>query len=319
MFSIIREDFFGIEKIKILDTITGAYVAILPEWGANINELVLWNENTLHSVVTGDISFESLNGTSGNFYRGAKLSPFPNRVEHGKYSFQDHIHELDKNDGAHALHGLIWNLPFRVIHEEASASDFAEIELMYDYISNYTGYPFTYSLSILYRLESTQLFCYTTIHNTGNTVLPIGDGWHPYFSMNGKVDSLKLKLPACNQLEMDQCIPTGEYVVADFLQNTFLLKDQILDHCFELAVAEGIVETELIAVDSDLKIVVWQEVGDKGYNFLQIYIPPDRMSIAIEPMTCAPDAFNNRKGLIELNPDEHVSFTFGIQLKSLSL
>jgi aldose 1-epimerase len=268
MFSIIREDFFGIEKIKIIDSTTGAYVAILPEWGANVNELVLQNKGALHSIVAGDASLESLHGTPGNFYRGAKLSPFPNRVEHGKYSFQDHVHELDRNDGIHALHGLVWDLPFRVIHEE-SASDFAEVELTYDYISNYMGYPFTYSISILYRLESSQLFCYTTIHNTGNTVLPIGDGWHPYFSVNDKVDSLKLKLPACNQLEMGLGIPTGKYVVADFLQDAFLLQDQILDHCFELIAAEGIVVTELIAVDADLKLIVWQEVGDKGYNFFK--------------------------------------------------
>lgn len=316
MFSIIREDFFGVEKVKLLNTMTGEYVAILPAWGSNLNELVLMNEGALHSIIAGDTTVESLNGNLVNFYKGAKLSPFPNRIAAGEYIFQDHLYTLDRNDGEHALHGFVWNLPFRIIHEEFT-TDFAELELAYDYISNYSGYPFTYSISILYRLESFQLSCYTTIQNTGNTTLPIGDGWHPYFSIHKKIDSLLLKLPACKQLEMDASIPTGNYIESDFYQTEIVLKNRILDHSFELSAVEGIVETELIDTSNKRKIVVWQECGNKGYGFLQIYTPPDRMSIAIEPMSCAPDAFNNKKGLIELEPNEHVHFSFGIQFKSL--
>ena len=316
MFSIIREGFFGLEKIKLFNTLTGEYVALLPAWGGNLNELVLLNSGSLYSIIAGDTSVESLSGNPINFYRGAKLSPFPNRIEVGKYTFQDQLYTLNRNDGIHALHGLLWNLPFRIIHEE-SATNFAEMELVYDYTSNYEGYPFKYSISILYRLEVSQLSCYTIIQNTGNTRLPIGDGWHPYFSMNIKVDALTLKLPACKQLEIDACIPTGDYKQSDFFQGEILLKNLILDHCFELSDTDTIVETELIDRDKGQKIVLWQECGNKGYAYLQIYTPPDRMSIAIEPMSCAPNAFNNKKGLIELEPDEHVHLSFGIQLKLL--
>lgn len=316
MFNIIRENFFGVEKVKLLNTITGEYVAILPDWGGNLNELVLLNGGVLHSVIAGDTTIEGLNGSIANFYKGAKLSPFPNRIASGKYTFQEHVHTLNRNDGEHALHGLVWSLPFRIVHEEV-ALNFAEVELTYDYISNFTGYPFTYSISILYRLESSGLSCYTTIQNSGNTVLPIGDGWHPYFSIHKKIDSLLLKLPAVKLLEMDACIPTGKYMQSDFYQGEIVLKNLILDHCFELSAADGIVETELIDTGNNRKIVLWQECGNKGYAFLQIYTPPDRMSIAIEPMSCAPDAFNNKKGLIELEPDEHVHFSFGIQFKQL--
>jgi Galactose mutarotase and related enzymes len=316
MFSIIREDFFGAEKVKLLNAITGEYVAILPDWGGNLNELVLLNDGILHSIIAGDASIESLTGSPINFYKGAKLSPFPNRIAMGKYTFQEHLHTLDRNDGEHALHGLLWNLPFKIIHEESTA-DFAEVELSYNYDAKYSGYPFIYSISIFYRLESSQLSCYTTIQNSGNTAMPIGDGWHPYFSIHKKIDSLVLKLPVCRQLEMDAGIPTGNYIQSDFYQGEIVLKNRILDHSFELSATEGIVETELIDEVNKRKIVVWQECGDKGYGFLQIYTPPDRMSIAIEPMSCAPDAFNNKKGLIKLEPDEHVHFSFGIQFKSI--
>jgi aldose 1-epimerase len=313
MFSIIREDFFGVEKIKLLDSITGEYVSILPAWGGNLNELVLLNKGVLHSIIAGDTSVDSLKGDPINFYRGAKLSPFPNRIAGGAYTFQDQVHTLDANDGMHALHGLLWDCPFRIAHEETTA-DFAAIELAYDYISNYTGYPFTYSISIAYRLEASRFSCSTTIHNTGNETLPVGDGWHPYFHVSN-MDTLKLKLPACKQLEMNACITTGNYIESDFFTGEVLLKDLELDHCFELSATDGIVETELIDVDRDLKIGVWQQCGGNRYTFLQLYTPPDRMSIAIEPMSCAPNAFNTKKGLIELESGQEVRFTFGIQVR----
>lgn len=34
-----------------------------------------------------------------------------------------------------------------------------------------------------------------------------------------------------------------------------------------------------------------------GYPYVKNYIPPTCNSIAIEPMTCIPDAFNNQTGL----------------------
>jgi aldose 1-epimerase len=51
------------------------------------------------------------------------------------------------------------------------------------------------------------------------------------------------------------------------------------------------------------------------YNFLQVYTPPHRNTIAIEPMTCLADAFNNKKGLIILKPSETASFSFGVKLE----
>lgn len=315
MFSIIREDFFGKEKIKLFDSVKGEYVSILPAWGGNLNELILSNNGMLHSVIAGDTSIEGLNGRPANFYRGAKLSPFPNRIAAGSYAFRNQVYTLHANDGPHALHGLLWNCAFRVVHEEA-ASDFAAVELAYDYISNYSGYPFSYSISIVYRLEASRFSCSTTIHNRGNATLPIGDGWHPYVHVNN-MDTLKLKLPEHKQLEMHACIPTGNYVTSDFFFGDVLLKDLELDNCFELLATDGIVETELIDEDRDLIISVWQQCGNKGYRFVQLYTPSDRGSIAIEPMTCAPNAFNNKNGLIELEPDEQARFTFGIRLQQV--
>jgi len=56
-------------------------------------------------------------------------------------------------------------------------------------------------------------------------------------------------------------------------------------------------------------------MGYREYNYLQVFIPPDRMSIAIEPMTCNANAFNNKDGLITLSPGEVLTTVCGIELK----
>ena len=59
---------------------------------------------------------------------------------------------------------------------------------------------------------------------------------------------------------------------------------------------------------------MWQETGTNKYNFLQVYIPPSREMIALEPMTSNIDAFNNKDHLIILEPGKKWSASFGFYL-----
>ena len=42
----------------------------------------------------------------------------------------------------------------------------------------------------------------------------------------------------------------------------------------------------------------------KHFPFFQVFTPPHRESIALEPMTCNVDAFNNGQGLVSLAADK---------------
>ena len=42
----------------------------------------------------------------------------------------------------------------------------------------------------------------------------------------------------------------------------------------------------------------------KQFPYFQVFTPPHRESVALEPMSCNVDAFNNRQGLIALEPDK---------------
>ena len=72
----------------------------------------------------------------------------------------------------------------------------------------------------------------------------------------------------------------------------------------------------MVLRDAALKLQV-EIMPDKSYPFLQVYIPDDRQSIALENLSAAPDCFNNGIGLQTLNPGEEISFYTTYRLVSL--
>ncbi|HTB07589.1 MAG TPA: aldose 1-epimerase [Bacteroidia bacterium] len=317
MFTREIEDFFGREKIRLINKSSGEYVSIIPAFGGNLNELALSAKGHTYNIIDGDKELGTLYGSSTNFYRGAKLSPFPNRVNNGKYEFAGNEYHLEKNAPPHALHGLCWNLPF-ALQESTVKNNSVQVILQADYKALNIGFPFSYHIEIEYTLEDGKFKCLTRIVNTSEYSIPIADGWHPYFTTGSKINTLKLQLPLCRQVELDKTlIPTGKYLPNQEFETPTILNDMMLDHCFELDKNQDIAQTRLIDKSNGISILIWQKVGDRGYNFIQLYTPPDRNSIAIEPMTCSPDAFNNKNGLIVLSPGESVEFTFGVSLEVL--
>jgi len=110
-------------------------------------------------------------------------------------------------------------------------------------------------------------------------------------------------------------IPTGKILAFEKFCELTKISSTELDTGFKIDAAEISMETELFDPEAFVKIKVYQEIGEKKYNFLQVYIPPTRDSIAIEPMTCNIDAFNNRDGLIVLEPGEIFEASYGVRLE----
>jgi aldose 1-epimerase len=79
---------------------------------------------------------------------------------------------------------------------------------------------------------------------------------------------------------------------------------------------DGLVRIHLEAPGGDPRVTLWME---PVYPFLMVFTPdaiPEvarrRRSIAIEPMTCAPNAFRSGEGLIVLPPGQSWSGRWGI-------
>ena len=314
MYTLTSEKIFGKDKLKLSNPASGEYLSIIPSLGGNLHELVLLKNGTLHSIIDGDINEDGVAGKITNHYKGSKLSPFPNRIANGEYDFNGLTYKLELNSPPNAIHGLCWKMPF-TLKSELMQADSASVVLEAEYKARHTGYPFSYRIEMEYILTENDLKCITRVTNTSIYIFPIGDGWHPYFTTGSKVDTLQLQLPEHKHMELDKLLPTGKYLSDKLFTTLTPIKDSKLDDCFELNETDQIVETRLVDKQKNISIVVWQQTGEPGYNFIQVYTPADRNSIAIEPMSCAPDGFNNRKGLVILSPKQTVEFCFWVNLE----
>jgi aldose 1-epimerase len=313
MFKIKTDHLGGFLRFVLADTENGEYVSIIPGFGGNVNRIVLRKKNENYSILDGSRTDSEL--IRNVWFKGAKLIPFPNRISNGQYSFTGKPYQLPINFNRHAIHGFIYDKVLRVTNETSSANQ-ASLELEYMYDAAIKGYPFKFQVILTYSLMGGKGFQYKTkITNLGDFPIPVGDGWHPYFKTKGKVDRLHIKIPAESRIEVDaQMIPTGNLIHEDYA-GMFQIENKEFDTGFVLQKAGGKAITEFYDPELDLKICLWQETGKWKYNYLQVFIPPLRNSIAIEPMTCAADAFNNGIGLIILEPWQSFSTNCGVRLE----
>ncbi|MFH1327614.1 MAG: aldose 1-epimerase [Candidatus Bathyarchaeota archaeon] len=315
MFKIEPKPFGFFTKINLVNPQTKEYVSIIPEFGANVNEMVLNKNGINHSILDGSKSYSEL--IKNEWFKGAKLIPFPNRINNGQYSFDEKKYQLPINFPLqnHAIHGLLYDKKFRV-KERIVTEKQASVTLEHFYKGKIQGYPFRFNTSIKYSLTENKGFkCVTLIKNLDTTRIPIGDGWHPYFKTRGKVNNLSIRVPSTQKIEVNKrTIPTGNIISFKNYSSLSKIGKEELDTGFLLKKKGGIASTEVYDPKQDLKILLWQETGKMKYNYLQVFIPPSRKSIAIEPMTCNIDVFNNEKGLIVLAPKQSFKASYGVSL-----
>ncbi len=316
-FKVLEEEFGAYSLYKLLDSQTGEYVSILPHLGGAVNDMVLNHNDKLIPIIDGYKSEEDANENLGSSFKGSNLFPYPNRIPDGKYSFEEVDYELPMNfpDEKNAIHGLVYNKNFEVIAQESGQIG-CKLFIRYLVDKLIEGYPFNYLLEISYYLNADKGFeCTTKISNLDDQHLPLGHGWHPYFIIgDSTINDLSLQFPANEILEVDQrSIPTGKTEKYSNFNLLKPLKATEFDSCFILEPSDQPAEIQIVNEKLDFGYTIWQERGVHKYNFLQVYTPPARKSIAIEPMTCAPNVFNNMNGLIVLSPQERITISWGVK------
>jgi aldose 1-epimerase len=316
-FLISKEDFGSYSLYKLKDNKTGEYVSIIPDLGGSINNLVLKQNDKLVDIIDGYKSMEDAKENLLTSFKGSNLYPFPNRIEGGKYSFKEQLLHLNCNfpQENNAIHGLVYDQPFDVISKEDG--DFGcTLVLRYIVTKPLPGYPYNNMIEVNYKWnEENQFVCSTKITNLSDDLMPVGHGWHPYFiAGNTKVDELYIQFPSKEILEVnDKGIPTGkkdEYISFNELKP---LGKTNFDSCFLLSSEDKEATILIENKKENIKYKIWQENGVHKYNYLQVYTPPSRESIAFEPMTCSPNAFNTGEGLIVLAPQERITINWGIK------
>nr|WP_240506338.1 aldose 1-epimerase family protein [Thermoactinospora rubra] len=231
------------------------------------------------------------------YYAGTVLAPWPNRVGHARYRFDGEEHRLavTEPERGHALHGLVAGVDWEVVEQTADAVELAHT------ITPVRGYPFTLELRVTHRLGEQGLTTTLTAANTGERTAPYGCGVHPW--LLGE----ELWVPASQVLLTDESLlPLRLEEVAgtpyDFREPR---APGDVDHAFT-GLAKGEAQVGGVRISWDPDVLPWVQVctgAQLGYR-----------GVAVEPMTCPPDAFSTGVDLVRLAPGERhrAGWTLGV-------
>ena len=245
--------------------------------------------------------------------RGQHLLPWPNRVRDGQWSWQDRPQQLALSEAekSNAIHGLGRWVPWEVV--EAGAST-AVLRLV---VPAQPGWPGRLEASCAWTLTAEGLTAELTAVNRSPEPLPFGYGAHPYLAPAGeRVDDEVLQIPAARRVLTDErSIPTGDEPVdgtAYDYRAPRPVGDTVLDTCFG-GLERGAHGRTAVRFGST---EVW---GDESFRWFQLFsgetLPEDerRRSLAVEPMTCPPDALRSGTDLVVLEPGGSWTGSWGIR------
>lgn len=241
-------------------------------------------------------------------YLGKALLPWPNRIAGGTYQYQGVAHEVPINEhhtGA-ALHGLASWQDWEIVD-----SSTANVTLRTFTAPQY-GYPFALVSTVTYALDAaTGLETRIVTRNVGKDTAPYGVSSHPYLTCNLRpVNECTLQVPASQVLTVDENLAPVEQVdVAqadlDYQVATVVGATEI-DHAFT-GLPQGAWNVDLSDGEMTVRLTSTEP-------WVQVYSGTNigRIGLAVEPMTCPPNAFNSHQDLIELAPGQETTFVFSI-------
>lgn len=246
--------------------------------------------------------------------RGQLLVPWPNRLQDGSYEFDGRLHQLPLNEqeNSNAIHGLVRWLAWQVREREPHRVVLGHV------LHPQPGYPFSLELEIEYQLSARGLTVRTTATNVGAATCPYGSGAHPYLTLGGEtIDDVLLRVPARTALRSDaRGIPIGS-VAVDGTELDFRSGRRV----GEAKLDNGYTDLERdhaglarITLEADGRgRTLWV---DEGYPYVMVFtgdIPAvQRRGLAVEPMTCPPNALRSGDALVTLKPSESHTASWGL-------
>ena len=253
---------------------------------------------------------------------GLILTPWPNRVLDGTFTFGGVEHELEITEAArnNASHGLVRRRDWDLVRHEESL-----VELSID-VADEPGWGFPMHFTVTYELTGDGLTVTHTATNTGSTAAPYGLGMHSFVRVGDvPLDDCTLEFHVGVRAELDpeRLVPVGNPVPVDGTPFDFSrprsLKGVWLDTPFsEISRdSDGMARYTLRGPDGQAT-VLW---ADEALGWVQIFTadpekdqayPGRGRALAIEPMSCPANAFNSGTGLVVLEPGQMWSGVWGI-------
>ena len=247
------------------------------------------------------------------------LAPWPNRLADGRYEFNGVRAQaaLDEPERHNAIHGLVRWLPWTL---QTRHQNQLSLRLQ---LHPSPGYPFSLLLEIEYHVGREGLTVTTRASSLDDGIIPFGLGFHPYLTAGPEtVDGAILHVPARHTLDVDdRGLPTGALTPVEGTDRDFtaarFVGPAVLDTGYTTLErdADGLAWASLDAPGGATGAALWV---DEGFPYLMVYtgdtlgeIQRRRRAVAIEPMTCPPNALRTGKDVIDLQPDQEWSAPLG--------
>ncbi len=255
--------------------------------------------------------------------RGQLLVPWPNRVRDGRYTHDGVEHQLDLTEPGrrNASHGLLrWAL-WELEHHSDDALVVTAL------LHPQPGWDWHLDVRVGYRLGSDGLTVEVAATNTGRGVAPFGFGAHPYVATGGvPVGEVTLDVPADTRLivDPDRMLPTGTEPVdggAFDFRSGRAIGETVLDTAYTGLArgGDGTWRVRVGGLADGRSVTVW---GGPGLDWTQVFTrkavpdpsePPYELGVAVEPMSCPPDALNSGVDLARIAPGERWSARWGVR------
>ncbi|WP_428962430.1 aldose 1-epimerase family protein [Micromonospora fluostatini] len=250
---------------------------------------------------------------------GQVLAPWPNRIRDGVYTVGDETYQLPLTEPARhvALHGLVNWVRWRLVEQ---ADDAVTVE--YD-LPPHPAYPWALRVRGRWSVGADGLRVEHEATNLATTAAPFGFSVHPYLQLPGvAVDDLTMRVPAHRRLVVDgRLLPVGASLVAG-TEHDYTAPRRIggaqLDTTFGELVRDddGGSSVTLAGPEGSAGVRIW---ADREFGWWQVFTGDaltgkrHRRSVAVEPMTCPPDAFRSGRDVIELAPGATWRGVWGIR------
>jgi aldose 1-epimerase len=279
----------------------GPQRAVITQVGATLRE---YNVRGVPVIDGFDIGQRSTDG------RGQVLAPWPNRLAEGRYEFGGQTCQAALNEPGpgNAIHGLVRWLEWAEIHSDSTNVTLGCM------LYPQPGFEWQLRLEVCYTLGTEGLTVTASAVNTGPDAAPFGMGFHPYLSLGIPIDDVDLTVPARSQPPpTDPDRPPAPVAVTGTLLDfraPSVIGVRRLDTAFTDLDrgSDGRAVAELSDPARGQGVRLWV---DESFPYLMVYTGDQvgrperrRRAVAIEPMTCPPNALRSGTGRIALAPGE---------------
>lgn len=291
--SIEEEDFCGRQAWRL--TSPDGPTALIAERGAT---LLSWQPAPGQEVIDGYQNSAELDSHCDG--RSLVMVPWCGRIAGGTYAYRGQRYQASE-PGQAGLGALIADLDFKRV----PAGDALQLT---GRLNGSPGYPWPLDISVIFSLEGgvggfEHISITIDVTNIAGEAAPVSIGWHPYVKMPGMdgISNLSLNVPARARVLTDQrLIPLlGDAAFAgisaparfDYVGN------ESIDESYSQLVPneDGVVVTSVTNPARGTQILLTQEPSEAPvvHVFTGDGLPRDaRKSIALEPCSAIPDAFN---------------------------